>query len=89
MTHKSHLDGFLLMSMFYDLDMPPVHLFGGINMSFLGLGALGRRSGAIFIRRTMSGDNVYKAVFKQYIDYLASASRCCGRWRAPDRAPAS
>ncbi len=59
------------MSMFYDLDMPPVHLFGGINMSFLGLGALGRRSGAIFIRRTMSGDNVYKAVFKQYIDYLA------------------
>ena len=71
MTHKSHLDGFLLMSMFYDLDMPPVHLFGGINMSFLGLGALGRRSGAIFIRRTMSGDNVYKAVFKQYIDYLA------------------
>lgn len=71
MTHKSHLDGFLLMCMFYDLDMPPVHLFGGINMSFLGLGALGRRSGAIFIRRTMSGDNVYKAVFKQYIDYLA------------------
>jgi glycerol-3-phosphate O-acyltransferase len=71
MTHKSHLDGFLLVTMFYDLDMPPVHIFGGINMSFFGLGALGKRSGAIFIRRSMSGDNVYKAVFKQYIDYLA------------------
>jgi len=71
MTHKSHLDGFLLITMFHDLDLPPVHTFGGINMSFLGLGQLGRRSGAIFIRRTMSGDNVYKAVFKQYIDYLA------------------
>ena len=31
MTHKSHLDGFLLMSMFYDLDMPPVHLFSGFD----------------------------------------------------------
>jgi glycerol-3-phosphate O-acyltransferase len=71
MTHKSHIDGFLMVTMFYDLDMPPVHVFGGINMSFLGLGLLGRNSGAIFIRRQMSGDNVYKAVFKQYIDYLA------------------
>ncbi|MBW2493438.1 MAG: 1-acyl-sn-glycerol-3-phosphate acyltransferase, partial [Deltaproteobacteria bacterium] len=71
MTHKSHLDGFLLIYIFYDLDMPPVHVFGGINMSFLGLGALGKRSGAIWIRRNMTGDNVYKAVFKQYIDYLA------------------
>lgn len=71
MTHKSHLDGFLLIYIFYDLDMPPVHVFGGINMSFLGLGALGKRSGAIWIRRNMTGDNIYKAVFKQYIDYLA------------------
>ncbi|MBK7170154.1 MAG: hypothetical protein IPH83_13305 [Gammaproteobacteria bacterium] len=36
MTLKSHLDGFLLMSLFYELDMPPVHLFGGINMTFSG-----------------------------------------------------
>ena len=71
MTHKSHIDGFLLWTLFHDLDFPPVHVFGGINMSFLGLGYLGRRAGAIFIRRNMAGDNVYKAVFKQYIDYLA------------------
>jgi glycerol-3-phosphate O-acyltransferase len=71
MTHKSHLDGFLLYTLFYDLDLPPVHTFGGINMSFLGLGTLGRRSGAIFIRRSFKDDAVYKLVLRQYIDYLA------------------
>jgi glycerol-3-phosphate O-acyltransferase len=71
MTHKSHLDGFLMYTLFYDLDMPPVHTFGGINMSFLGLGTLGRRSGAIFIRRSFKDDPVYKLVLRQYIDYLA------------------
>jgi len=71
MTHKSHLDGFLLYTLFYDLDLPPVHTFGGINMSFLGLGTLGRRSGAIFIRRSFNDDPVYKLVFRHYIDYLA------------------
>jgi glycerol-3-phosphate O-acyltransferase len=71
MTHKSHLDGFLLYTFFYDLDLPPVHTFGGINMSFLGLGTLGRRSGAIFIRRSFNDDPVYKLVFRHYIDYLA------------------
>jgi glycerol-3-phosphate O-acyltransferase len=71
MTHKSHLDGFLMYTLFYDLDMPPVHTFGGINMSFLGLGTLGRRSGAIFIRRSFKDDPIYKLVLRQYIDYLA------------------
>ena len=71
MTHKSHLDGFLLYTLFYDLDLPPVHTFGGINMSFLGLGTLGRRSGAIFIRRSFKDDEVYKLVLRTYIDYLA------------------
>lgn len=71
MSHKSHLDGFLLYTLFYDLDLPPVHTFGGINMSFLGLGTLGRRSGAIFIRRSFNDDPVYKLVFRAYIDYLA------------------
>ena len=41
-------------------------------MGFLGLGTMLRNAGAIFIRRTFSDDPVYKAVFKNYIDYLAS-----------------
>lgn len=69
-THKSHIDGFLLYTFFHDLNLPPVHTFGGINMGFFGLGAMLRHAGAILIRRTFGTDEVYKAVFKTYIDYL-------------------
>lgn len=69
-THKSHVDGFMLITMFHDLDLTPLHFFGGINMSFLGLGTLMKKSGAIFIRRSFQDNAVYKAVFRCYIDYL-------------------
>lgn len=69
-THKSHIDGFLLIWLFHRYNFPPAHVFGGINMSLPGLGTLLRNSGAIFIRRSFGNDEVYKAVFKNYIDYL-------------------
>lgn len=69
-THKSHIDGFLLVTLFRDYDLPPLHTFSGINMGFLGLGSLLRNAGAIFIRRSFKDDEVYKLVFKNYIDYL-------------------
>lgn len=69
-THKSHIDGFLLMTIFHDQNLTPLHLFGGINMNMPGVGPLMRRSGAIFIRRSFQNDAVYKVVFKNYIDYL-------------------
>ena len=70
MTHKSHLDGFLMVTMLHDMDLPPLHIFGGINMSFPGLGTLGRRSGTVFIRRSFADDPIYKLVLRSYIDYL-------------------
>lgn len=70
MTHKSHIDGFLMVTLFHDLNLPPLHVFGGINMNFLGLGTLARRSGTVFLRRTFATDQIYKLVFKNYIDYL-------------------
>jgi glycerol-3-phosphate O-acyltransferase len=70
MTHRSHLDGFLMTTLFYDMNLPPLHTFGGINMNFFGFGTLFRRGGAIFIRRSFEGDRVYKSVFSQYIEYL-------------------
>ncbi len=70
MTHKSHIDGFLMISLFHELNLPPLHTFGGINMNFLGLGTLARRSGTVFLRRTFADDEIYKLVFKNYIDYL-------------------
>ncbi len=69
-THKSHIDGFLLIWLFHQYNLTPAHIFGGINMSLPGLGQLLRSSGAIFIRRSFGDDEVYKAVFRNYIDYL-------------------
>lgn len=70
MTHKSHIDGVMLMTLFHDYDLTPVHIFGGINMNFFGLGALLKRSGTVFLRRSFQDDPIYKQLFKSYIDYL-------------------
>ncbi len=69
-THKSHIDGFMLVTLFYDYNLPPVHVFAGINMKMRGLGAFFRAAGSIFLRRSFQDDPIYKAVFKSYIDYL-------------------
>ena len=70
-SHKSHLDSFVFMRALYDADFRPQPLsFAGINMNFAGLGALAKHSGAIFLRRSFKDDEVYKLVFKHFIDYL-------------------
>lgn len=70
-SHKSHLDSFVFMRAIYDSNFRPQPLsFAGINMAFTGFKTLAKRSGAIFLRRTFKGDEVYKLVFKHYIDYL-------------------
>jgi glycerol-3-phosphate O-acyltransferase len=69
-THKTYLDGMVAPKVLYDNDFPLPHMFGGANMSFLGLGFLLRRSGGIFIRRSFQDNELYKATLKHYIGYL-------------------
>ncbi|MEE4278696.1 MAG: glycerol-3-phosphate 1-O-acyltransferase [Halieaceae bacterium] len=69
-THKTHVDGFAMNSVFFDNDFPNPHILGGVNMAFAGLGFLARRAGAIFIRRSFQDDPLYKTVLRQYIGYL-------------------
>jgi glycerol-3-phosphate O-acyltransferase len=70
-SHKSHLDGFVFMRAIYDSDFRPQPLsFAGLNMAFTGLKRLGKRSGAIFLRRSFRDDAIYRLVFRHYIDYL-------------------
>jgi len=72
-SHKSHMDSFVFLLSLYEQKFRPLPLiFAGINMNFLGFGALARRVGAIFLRRTFHEDPVYKLVFRRYIDYLIS-----------------
>lgn len=70
-SHKSHMDSFVFLLSLYDNHFRPLPLiFAGINMNFLGFGALARRVGAIFLRRTFQEDAIYKLVFRRYIDFL-------------------
>lgn len=72
-SHKSHLDSFVFLRALYESDFCPQPLsFAGINMNFLGFGQLAKRSGAIFLRRTFKDDDIYKLVFKHYIDFLVA-----------------
>jgi len=69
-THKSYVDGFAINAMCFDNDFPAPHILGGVNMAFAGLGFLGRRTAAIFIRRTFKDNPLYKLVLRHYIGYL-------------------
>ena len=70
-SHKSHMDYFVFLLSLYDNKFRPMPLiFAGINMNFLGFGAMARRVGAIFLRRSFHEDPIYKLVFRRYIDYL-------------------
>lgn len=66
-THKTYLDFFVLFEFFYQHGMTPPRIFGGANMAFAGFGALARRAGGIFIRRSFKDDAIYKAALGQCI----------------------
>jgi len=66
-SHKSHMDSFVFLLSLYENDFRPLPLvFAGINMNFLGFGAMARRVGAIFLRRSFQEDPIYKLVFRHY-----------------------
>jgi len=69
-SHKSMLDTAALSLVLYDANLPLPLTFGGINLNTPGLGALARRSGVIFLRRSFQDNEIYKATFRRYIDYL-------------------
>ena len=69
-SHKSMLDTMALSLVLFDSDLPLPLTFGGINLNKPGLGAFARRSGIIFLRRAFQDNEIYKATFRRYIDYL-------------------
>jgi len=69
-SHKSNMDHLALTYVLYENGLPPNHAAGGINMNFFPIGALLRRHGIFFIRRSFKDNEPYKFVLKQYVDYL-------------------
>jgi len=73
-SHKSYLDGGALTVGFHDHGLPPLTVFGGINMAFWPLGTLWRRNGMVFIRRA-GEDAVYRCTLRHYLAQLVSERR--------------
>ena len=69
-SHRSYIDGAVIPVAMQDNRLPPVHMFGGINLSFGVMGPLMRRSGTIFIRRNIGDNPLYKYVLKEYVGYI-------------------
>jgi glycerol-3-phosphate O-acyltransferase len=69
-SHRSNLDTLVLAAALQEKGLPPAHLFAGINMAFGPMGAILRRAGVIFIRRSIGDDELYKYALREYVGYV-------------------
>jgi glycerol-3-phosphate O-acyltransferase len=69
-SHRSNLDSLVLTAAMQEKGLPPAHLFAGINMAFGPMGAILRRAGVIFLRRSTGDDPLYKYVLREYVGYV-------------------
>jgi glycerol-3-phosphate O-acyltransferase len=69
-SHRSYIDTLVLRPVLQQMGFPPNHVVGGANLDFWPIGPVARRNGYVFIRRSMKGADVYKAVLREYIGYL-------------------
>ena len=72
-THRSYID-FLLISLvlyYYKIEVPYI-CAGEDFLNIMIVNNLLRSGGAFFMRRTFKGDDLYKAIFKEYVSILAT-----------------
>jgi glycerol-3-phosphate O-acyltransferase len=67
--HRSHIDYLLLSYLLYRNGVVVPHIAAGQNLNLPVLGALLRRGGAFFMRRSFS-DPFYSTVFREYMSQL-------------------
>jgi glycerol-3-phosphate O-acyltransferase len=68
--HRSHIDYLLLSYVLYHNGLTPPHIAAGRNLNLPVAGALLRRAGAFYMRRSFAGDALYKAVFDEYLHLM-------------------
>jgi len=69
-SHRSYLDGMLLPEMILANRLSPALTFGGANLNFFPMGAWGKRTGTIFIRRQTKDIPVYRFALRAYAAQL-------------------
>jgi glycerol-3-phosphate O-acyltransferase len=68
-SHRSYCDFLILSTAFYANHLVPPHVAARDNMAFGPFGALWRRGGAFYLRRSFE-DPLYRVVFRSYVTYL-------------------
>lgn len=65
--HRSHVDYLLLSYCLHHQGLNLPYIAAGINLNIPIVGALLRRSGAFFMRRSLGGDKLYTTLFHEYV----------------------
>ena len=65
--HRSHFDYMLLAYIVHDQGLSLPHTAAGINLNFPVVGAILRRGGAFYLRRSFKGNRLYATVFNAYL----------------------
>ena len=65
--HRSHVDYLLLSYVLYQRGLVVPHIAAGINLNLPIIGQFLRGGGAFFLRRSFRGNQLYSAVFQQYL----------------------
>ena len=65
--HRSHFDYLLLSYIVYQQGLSLPHVAAGVNLNMPVIGAILRRGGAFYLRRSFKGNRLYASVFNAYL----------------------
>lgn len=65
--HRSHFDYLLLSYIVYRQGLSLPHVAAGVNLNMPVVGAVLRRGGAFYLRRSFKGNRLYATVFNAYL----------------------
>lgn len=68
--HKSHFDYLLMSWVLYDANLVVPHVVAGMNLAIWPVSVVLRAAGAVFIKRSFTGERIFPAVFSRYLREL-------------------
>ncbi len=75
-SHRSHIDYLVLSYLLYYRGFMIPHIASGDNLNLPVVGALLRRAGAFYMRRSFRDDPLYAAVFNEYLYQVYRRGHC-------------
>lgn len=73
--HKSHIDYLTVSWLMFRVGVALPHIVAGDNLDMPLLGDFLRKGGAMFIRRSFKGDELYPVVIREYIEQILATGR--------------